>query len=121
MVDQIETGVTPEHVGLSPSGRFLEVTVNNGSTAPASSPAFHDYGMMTIYRIEGARLLPAAETRTGRWCQGAVWSADERHVLLQCSLKKQIEVYRFDGHTLIPEEPIALDARPGAIATAHSR
>jgi DNA-binding beta-propeller fold protein YncE len=121
MVDQIDTGVTPEHVGLSPSGRFLEVTVNNGSTAPASSPAFHDFGTMTIYRVEGARLLPAAETRTGRWCQGAVWSADERRVLLQCSLKKQIEVYGFDGRSLKPEQPVALNARPGAIATARSR
>lgn len=121
MVDQIDTGITPEHVGLSPTGRFLEVTVNNGSTAPASSPAFHHYGTITIYRVGGARLLPAAETRTGRWCQGAVWSADERRVLLQCSLAKQIETYRFDGRTLKPEEPLALDARPGAIATAHSR
>lgn len=121
MVDQIDTGVTPEHVGLSPSGRFLEVTVNNGSTVPASSPAFHNHGMMTIYRVEGARLLPAAEVQTGRWCQGAVWSADERRVLLQCSLKKQIEVYGFDGRTLKPEEPVVLDARPGGIATAHSR
>jgi len=121
MVDQIDTGVTPEHVGLSPSGRFLEVTVNNGSTAPAASPAFHDHGMMTIYRVAGARLQPAAETPTGRWCQGAVWSADERRVLLQCSLTKQIEVYRFDGRSLRPEAPVTLDARPGAIATAHSR
>jgi DNA-binding beta-propeller fold protein YncE len=121
MIDQIDTGVTPEHVGLSPSGRFLEVTVNNGSTAPVSSPAFHNYGTMTIYRVEGARLSRAADTRTGRWCQGAVWSADERRVLLQCSLRKQLEVYRFDGRALKPEEPVALDARPGAIATAHSR
>ena len=121
MVDQIDTGVTPEHVGLSPSGRFLQVTVNNGSTAPPSSPAFHDHGTMTIYRVEGTRLIPAAEAPTGRWCQGAVWGADERQVLLQCSFAKQIEVYRFNGRALKPMERVALDARPGAIATAHSR
>lgn len=121
MVDQIDTGATPEHVGLSPSGRFLEVTVNNGSTAPATSPAFHDFGLISVYRIEGARLLPTAETRTGRWCQGAVWSADERRLLLQCSMAKQIEVYRFDGRTLIRDASVTFDARPGAIATAHSR
>jgi 6-phosphogluconolactonase (cycloisomerase 2 family) len=121
MADQIDTGVTPEHVGLSPSGRFLEVTVNNGSTAPSSSPAFHDFGLMTIYRVDGAHLIPAAETRTGRWCQGAVWSADERRLLLQCSLAKQIEVYRFDGRSLTADTPLTFDARPGAIATAQSR
>ena len=123
MVDLVDTGVTPEHVGLSPRGRFLEVTVNNGSTAPVGSPAFHDFGMMTIYRIDGPRLIPAAETKTGRWCQGAVWSADERRILLQCSYARQIEVYRFDGRHLLPAPggPVRLDARPGAMATAHSR
>lgn len=121
MADQVDTGVTPEHVGLSPSGRYLEVTVNNGSTAPSSSPAFHDFGLMILYRVEGAHLIPAAETRTGRWCQGAVWSADEQRLLLQCSLAKQIEVYRFDDRSLTPEAPLTFDARPAAIATAYSR
>jgi hypothetical protein len=121
MVGQVDTGVTPEHVGLSPSGTYLQLTVNNGSTLPASSPAFHDYGLMAIYRISGAALVPVAETRTGRWCQGAVWSADEKRLLLQCSMRKQIETYRFDGRTLMPGDPITFDARPGAIATARSR
>jgi sugar lactone lactonase YvrE len=121
MVGQVDTGVTPEHVGLSPSGRYLQVTVNNGSTLPSASSAFHDYGLMTIYRVDGAQLTPLATTRTGRWCQGAVWSADEKRVLLQCSLRKQIEPYRFDGHRLTPGAPITFDARPGAIATARSR
>jgi hypothetical protein len=66
-------------------------------------------------------LVLAAETRTGRWCQGAVWSADERRLLLQCSLAKQVEPYRFDGHSLKADAPVTFDARPGAIATAHSR
>jgi len=123
MVGQIDTGVTPEHVGLSPSGRYLEVTVNNGSTLSTNSPAFHDFGVMVIYRVEGTELVPVAETRTGRWCQGAVWSADEKQLLLQCSLGKQLELYRFDGHSLTaaPADFITLDARPGAIATARSR
>ncbi len=121
MVDQIDTGVTPEYVGLSPSGRYLQVTVNNGSTLPATSPAFHDYGMMSIYRIDGKALRPAAETRTGRWCQGGAWSADEKQVLLQCSMAKQVEVYRFDGKTLKAGTPLTFDARPGAMATAKSR
>jgi DNA-binding beta-propeller fold protein YncE len=121
MVDQIDTGVTPEYVGLSPSGRYLQVTVNNGSTLPATSPAFHDYGMMSIYRIDGKALRPAAETRTGRWCQGGAWSADEKQVLLQCSMAKQVEVYGFDGKTLKAGTPLTFDARPGAMATAKSR
>jgi DNA-binding beta-propeller fold protein YncE len=121
MTGQVDTGVTPEHVGLSPSGRFLQVTVNNGSSAPVGSPAFHDFGLMTIYRADGKALTPVAEARTGRWCQGAAWNQDETQIFLQCSLAKQIEVYRFDGRSLTRTGTVALDARPGAIATARNR
>lgn len=121
MVGQVDTGVTPEHVGLSPSGDYLQVTVNNGSTLPSHSPAFHDFGRMTVYRADGLRLTPVAETRTGRWCQGAAWRADETQILLQCARDKQIEPYAFDGHALTLGTPVTFDARPGAIATARSR
>lgn len=122
MVGQVDTGVTPEHVGLSPSGRFLEVTVNNGTTAPANSAAYHDHGLMIVYRASGAELRPVAHAETGRWCQGAVWSNDEKRLFLQCSALKQIEVYRFGGSSLTRDSAatIQLDARPGAIATART-
>jgi len=123
MVDQIDAGVTPEHAALSPSGRYLEVTVINGSNAPAASASHHDHGIMTIYRTQGLNLIPVTHTETGAWCQGATWSDDDRRVLLQCAARKQIEVYGFDGRTLTPDAgaAIQLDARPGAIATSRSR
>ena len=123
MVGQVDTGVTPEHVGLSPSGRFLEATINNGTTAPQGSPARRDRGLMIVYRINEAGLEPVAQTDAGQWCQGAVWSKDETRILLQCSALKQIEAYRFDGHALTRDDgaKLQLDARPGAIATSFSR
>jgi DNA-binding beta-propeller fold protein YncE len=120
MVEQLDAGIGPEHVGLSPSGRFLEATINNGTTAPLTSPAYHKSGLMIIYRVEGMHLVPAAQTQTGGWCQGATWSSDEKLVLLQCAAAKQIEIYRFDGRSLVPGGTLQLDARPGAIATAAS-
>ena len=123
MVGQVDTGVTPEYVGLSPSGRFLEATVNNGTTAPQSSPAHHGRGQMIVYRINEAGLDPVAQTETGQWCQGAVWSKDETRILLQCAGLKQIEAYRFNGRALTRDgqATLQLDARPGAIATSFSR
>jgi DNA-binding beta-propeller fold protein YncE len=123
IVDQIDVGVTPEHVALSPSGRYLEVTVINGSNAPAASSSHHDHGIMAIYRAQGLGLIPVTHAETGAWCQGATWSDDDRRVLLQCAARKQIEVYGFDGKTLTPGAgaAIELSARPGAIATARSR
>jgi DNA-binding beta-propeller fold protein YncE len=123
MVDEADTGVTPEHVGLSPDGRFIAVTVNNGSSAPAGSPIFHDYGLLTIYRTDGGKLAPVAEAHTGHWCQGAIWTSNQKRLLLQCAREKHVEIYDFDGHALAVagEAPIALDGRPASIATARSR
>jgi hypothetical protein len=123
MVGQVDVGVTPEHIALSPSGRYLEATVINGSNASASSPNHHDHGIMAIFRSNGTSLEPVTQIETGAWCQGATWSDDEKRVLLQCAARKQIEVYGFDGRTLSAEPAAILqfDARPGAIATARSR
>jgi hypothetical protein len=123
MVDQIDVGVTPEHVALSPSGRYLEATLINGSNASTASPTHHDHGTMVIFRTRGMKLEPVTQIETGAWCQGATWSDDEKRVLLQCAARKQIEVYGFDGKTLTAnvDATLQFDARPGAIATARSR
>jgi hypothetical protein len=123
MVSQVDVGVTPEHIALSPSGRYLEATIINGSNASASSPNHHDHGAMAIFSTDGTSLKPVTQIETGAWCQGATWSDDEKRVLLQCAARKQIEVYRFDGRTLTADTASTLqfDARPGTIATARSR
>jgi DNA-binding beta-propeller fold protein YncE len=121
MIDQVDTGITPEHIGLSPSGRYLAAVVQNGSTAPKDSPAYKDYGLLVVFRTGASGLVPVAEARTGAWCQGAAWRTDETMVMVQCSAAKQIEAFRFDGKALQadPASLIQLDARPGAIATAR--
>jgi hypothetical protein len=121
MVGQVDTGITPEHVGLSPRGRYLAAVVQNGSTLAADAPAYRDHGLLIVYRVAGAALVPVAEAPTGRWCQGAAWRADETRIVVQCSAAKQLEAFGFDGRTLTPDRAslIQLDARPGAIATAR--
>jgi DNA-binding beta-propeller fold protein YncE len=123
MTDQVDVGVTPEHVALSPSGRYLEVTVINGSNAPAASPHHHEHGVMMVFRADGFRLSPVSQVDTGAWCQGATWSDNEKRIVIQCAARKQIEVYRFDGKSLTrdPAQTLQFVARPGAIATARSR
>lgn len=123
MIGQVDAGNTPEHAGLSPSGRYLQVTLINGSNAAQTSPDFNPHGRLLIYRVRGPKLSRLASVETGRWCQGSAWSDDEKLVLLQCGAAKQIEAYRFDGRTLRrdPADTLQLDARPGAMATARSR
>jgi len=123
VVDTIEVGPTPEHLVLSPDGKYMEVTVVNGSSSKQTAPGYHDYGLMKVFRVEGAKLTQVAETKTGRWGQGAAWSRDGKLILLQGAIDKSIEVYRFDGSSLIRDSSVTLSmpGRPGAIATAYSR
>ena len=121
MIAHVDGGITPEHLSLSPSGRYLEL--NSARASPAPEPAAGDkHGLLRIFRVDGGGLEPLADANTGQWCQGAVWSDDESRILLQCAEKMQIEVYRFDGKTLAPapDETVQLGARPGAIASAAS-
>ncbi|MES2450876.1 MAG: YncE family protein [Pseudomonadota bacterium] len=122
-VGSVEVGFTPEHLTLSRDGRYLAVVVHNGSGGAPGSPGYWPNGALKIYGVNGTKLTPITEAKTGAWCQGATFSDDARTLLLQCALHKNIEVYRFNGKALIRDEAATLqfDARPGAIATANSR
>jgi hypothetical protein len=46
------------------------------------------------------------------------WSNDERTVVIQCMIEKQIEVFEFDGKRLIRKPPIKMPGGPNSIRTA---
>jgi hypothetical protein len=124
VMDSVPVGPTPEHVALSADGKYLEVTVANGSANTKTDPKYSSvFGLMKVFRVDGAKLVPAATTDTGHWCQGATWSNDGHTILLQCATEREIEVYRFDGHSLKQDKSatIPFESRPGAISTARSR
>jgi DNA-binding beta-propeller fold protein YncE len=124
VVDSAVVGETPEHVVLSPDGKYLEVTVANGSAVPVTSPKFSSvHGLMRIFEISNGKLNEVASTNTGHWCQGATWSRDGHTILLQCATEYDIEVYKFDGKTVTqdPAATLKFSSRPGSIATATNQ
>ena len=124
VVDSAVVGPTPEHVDLSPNGKYAEVTVANDSALPPTSPRFNSvHGLMLVYGVNDGKLTKIASTDTGHWCQGAVWNSDSSEILLQCATERDIEVYRFDGATLSlePSATLKFNARPGAIATSSNQ
>ena len=120
----VVVGPTPEHVVMSPDGKYIGVVVANGTASVRSDPKFNSVlGLFEIYAVGDGTLTPVTRADTGHWCQGAVFSRDDKTVLLQCAAERQIEVYHFDGKTLARDEAvtIAVGARPGSIASAWSR
>lgn len=123
VVNTLEVGPTPEHLVLSPDGKYMEVTVVNGSSSKPAAPGYHDFGLLKVFKVDGAKLTPVAQAQTGRWGQGAAWSRDGKVILLQGAISRTIEVYRFDGHSLTRDAnaTLSMPGRPGAIATRYSR
>ena len=113
-------GRVPEHVALSPDGKYALVVLANGAATVKTDPAYDKVlGILKIYAVGPGTLREVAHADSGHWCQGATWSDDGRLILQQCATERAILVYRFDGHTLVQDKAatITFESRPGAIAT----
>ena len=114
-VDYASVGVVPEAVGISPDGRFVAVTVMNGTNAVPGSEIYNSFGRLRIYAITNRTLTPVTEARIGNWCQGVIWPTPAT-VLAQCMTERNIQAFRFDGRSLAPAGSVELSAAPAGIA-----
>jgi hypothetical protein len=92
-------GIRPYSVEISSKSDFVAVTVMNGSNKPKSSPFYNDSGLLKIFAVQGTRLSLVAEALVGHWCQEAAWSRDQKTILVQCMVEKELQVFRFTGDT----------------------
>jgi len=118
VVDTISVGQTPEGVAMSADGSYVAVTVMNGSNRPKSQPAFNDYGLLQIYSIKGTNLTKDAQPKVGHRCQGAAFSKNNKTVVIECMVEKNLQAFRFDGHSLKPAGTVALSGGGAGLRTA---
>jgi DNA-binding beta-propeller fold protein YncE len=118
-VDHASVGPTAEGISLSPDGRYVAVTLINGTNTPKASPLFRDFGMVRILGLTDRKLSLLAEAKIGRWCQGSAWSSDSRTLMVQCMVENELQVFRFDGRQLTPGAPIKVNGGPSGIRTAQ--
>jgi hypothetical protein len=124
LVLSVTVGRVPEHVALSPDGKYVLVVLANGAATTRSDPRYDSVlGILKIYAVGPGTLSEVAHADTGHWCQGAAWSDDSRLILQQCATEREIEVFRFDGQALTRDNSATLhfENRPGAVATQYSR
>ena len=114
-------GAGPEGVALSPDGNYLVTGITNGSHAAPGAPGANDFGLLRVYKVGAGSLTQLAESRTGRWCQGELVSKDNRTILVQCAVEREIEVFRFDGNSNLTQDVAAtakFDAAPASMTRA---
>jgi DNA-binding beta-propeller fold protein YncE len=119
VVNTVTVGQTPEGIKMSPDGRFVAVTVMNGSNKPKDSPFVSDHGLVRIYRLSGKDLTHLTDDKVGHWCQGAAWSKNGRTLLVQCMVEKEIYDFEFDGNGMKKRSTIRVNGGPAGIRTAE--
>jgi DNA-binding beta-propeller fold protein YncE len=118
-VNHVTVGPIPEGMAISPDGRYVAVSVLNGSNAAPSSPLFHDHGVLKIFRIDGVSLQPVSEAPVGQWCQGVAWHPDGRSLFVECMVERGIRSFRFDGSRLTAGPSIATSTSPAGLRARH--
>jgi DNA-binding beta-propeller fold protein YncE len=119
VVDHASVGPLAEGIAISPDGRYVAVTIINGTNSAKASPLFKDFGLVRVLGLSNKKLTPIAEAKTGRWCQGIAWDASSRRVLVQCMVEREIQTFTFDGKTLTPGAAIKVNGGPAGIRTAQ--
>jgi DNA-binding beta-propeller fold protein YncE len=100
VVDTVTTGQSPEHLTISRDGKWIAVSVQNGSNRPAASGYFNQNGLVQIFTIKGRKLVKVAEAVQGGWPQGVAFSRDGKTLLAGNMVQRSVWVYSFDGKSL---------------------
>jgi len=119
VVNAASVAPSPEGIKISPDGQYVAVSSQNGTNRPATSPFFHDAGVLAVFRIRGTELQKVTEVPTGRWCQGVVWSAKSNRVLVQCMVGHEILVFSFSGNKLQRQNAVKVTGGPAGIRTSE--
>jgi hypothetical protein len=103
---------------MSGDGAYVAVTVMNGSNRAQTHPAFNDFGLLQIYAIDGTKLTKVDQAKVGHWCQGAAWSKDNKTVVVECMIEKNLQAFSFDGRNLKPAGSVPLSGGGAGLRTA---
>jgi DNA-binding beta-propeller fold protein YncE len=115
-------GQSPEGIKMSPDGKFVAVTVVNGSDKAPDSPFYNDRGLLQVWSRTGTQLAKSAELPVGKWCRGVAWATNSKTLLVQCMAEEEISVIRFSGlagRSLQKVGSIKTKGGPAGIRTAE--
>ncbi len=120
VADSRTAGLTAEGVRMSPDGRYVAVTINNGSNMPHAAATWHRSSDLQVWAVRHGKLRHVASAPMAPWAQGAAWSKDGRRLLAESMDAGIIEAFAFDGHTLVHRTNLPVPPGPAGIASGGS-
>lgn len=90
----------PEGVAISPDGRWIAVQAMDGSNLTPDQPGRRERGRVLLFAIRNGLAEKTADLPGGQAGQGIVFTADNRYLLAQFNVEKQIAVYAVNGGDL---------------------
>lgn len=121
-VDHAVVGTTAEGVAVSPDSRFAAAVAHDGSNRTPNHPFHKAQGRLSVFRIDGGRLVLHGSAPMGGWGQGAAFSADSKRLYVQSMVERAIAVYSItDGGVVDSGERIALPGGGAALRAMFQR
>ena len=119
VVQQIEVPLGPEGLAISPDSKWVAVCSINGSNVKPTSPAYHDYGILSLFRMNGMKPALIGTAHTGHNTQGAEFTPDARHLIVQDYVEAVLSTYEIGkGGPVDTGIRIEMPGRPASIAVA---
>ncbi|MGA8656026.1 MAG: hypothetical protein WB586_07730 [Chthoniobacterales bacterium] len=106
----------PEGVAISPDGKWIAVQSMDGSNLTEDNPGRHPRGRVLLFAIRDGQAVKTSDLPGGEAGQGIVFTADNKYILVQFNVEKQLAVYAVnDGDMKDTQQRIVLSGGPASL------
>ncbi|MGT2475185.1 YncE family protein [Paraburkholderia terrae] len=117
-VQQITVPSLPEGVAISPDGKWIGVQAMDGSNLTPDNPGRHARGKVVLFAIRDGQAVKVSEAPGGEAAQGIVFTADNKYLIVQFNVEKQLAFFAVNGgHLRDTGQRIALSGGPSSLRT----
>ncbi|MBI1839326.1 MAG: hypothetical protein HYR88_00545 [Verrucomicrobia bacterium] len=116
--EHVPLGRAPETVELSPDGRWLAAVLMNGSNLAPGDPFHTDHGQIVLLERSGKSFRKHQTIDVGPIPEGAIFTPDGRHLVVQCHPEQRLWVFEVSKRGLKDTGlRISVPGRPSGLGT----
>jgi DNA-binding beta-propeller fold protein YncE len=106
----------PEGVAISPDGKWIAVQSMDGSNLTEDNPGRHPQGRVLLFAVRDGQAVKTSDLPGGEAGQGIVFTADNKYILVQFNVEKQLAVFAVnDGDMKDTQQRIMLSGGPASL------